>query len=481
MAESRTFKGMVWASCQRFGSMIVSFVSNMILARLLTPADFGTVGMLLFFINVSNVFIDSGFGSALIQKKDAGQRDFSTIFYLNFGISTLLYTLLFVSAPAIAEFYHTPILVELLRVEGLVLFGNALGMIQATILRKQMDFKRLALANLSGNISGSVFAVVAAFCGLGVWSLVVRVMCVAFVTTACLWWVSPWRPTRQFSGDSARKLFGYGGYMLVSTGLNAIGSNLQTLIIGRLFNQRVLGFYTQALQLRNVAADSLQNVIGQVIFPDYASLDSDEAIAAKLNRSFYIISFFSCTLLVLMLLVGEPLIVALYSAKWIEATPYFRILCLGGIFYAIQDVNYYVIAAKGRSGLLSLINLCKIPVFIAALYFIGKYCGIYGLLWTIVGYTVVSYLIFALVATRLLCTSVMPQLLSMLKSAGCSVVAGAVMYGCMAVYVPAGNLGQLIYCSCCYMAALGVVSMVCGVQPVKYIINSIFRRRKTQQ
>lgn len=349
MSHSKTFVGIIWASCQRFGTMGVSFISNLVLARLLTPKDFGAVGMLLFFISISNVFIDSGFGSALIQKKNTTSKDYSSIFVINIAISVSLYVVLYFAAPLIAKFYNVSILSALLRVEGLVLIGNALCIVQSTILRKRLDFKRLAIANLTGNTAGTIIAIIAAYNGCGVWSLVIRVLSVSYITSACLWSVSEWNPKFEFDFGRIKNLFGFGGFMLMSTGLNSLASNLQTLIIGKLFHQRTLGLYTQAMNLRNVAADSLQGVIGQVLFPDYASMQDKKEITAKLNRSFYIISYFTSALLILLIIIGEPLILCLYTDKWEASVPFFQILCVGGIFYAIQDVNYYVIAARGKA------------------------------------------------------------------------------------------------------------------------------------
>lgn len=473
MKRSKVFTGVIWTSCQRFGTMIVSFISNLVLARLLSPKDFGTVGMLLFFISVANVFIDSGFGAALIQKKNTNKNDYSTIFILNISVSLFLYILLYLSAPFISKFYNTEILTALLRVEGLVLIGNALCMVQSNILRKKMDFKRLAIANLFGNTLGSIAAIIAALTGLGVWSLIIRVICVAYLTSLCLWKVCEWKPSFIFDLKIVKELFAFGGFMLLSTGLNTIASNLQTLIIGKLFQQRTLGLYTQAMTLRNVAADSLQNIIGQVLFPDYATLTKNSEIANKLNKSLYIISYFTTSLLILLLIIGKPLIIALYSEKWIGAVPYFQILCIGGIFYAIQDVNYYVIAAKGKSKYLSIINIIKIPIYIFALFICGTYWGIFALIWCIVGYAFISYVIFAAVATRLISTSIKPQILSIIKSIICAICAGVIPFILSFIEVFDSYLIDILFSFIIYIGVLSIISHIFKVYPYNYILKMI--------
>lgn len=477
MTYSKTFMGVIWSSCQRFGTMVVSFISNLVLARLLSPKDFGTVGMLLFFISVANVFIDSGFGAALIQKKNTSGKDYSTIFILNLIISILLYCCLYFSAPIIAKFYDTEILTTLLRIEALVLIGNALCMVQTNILRKKMEFKRLAISNLFGNTIGTIASIIAALLGFGVWSLIIRILCVSYFTAACLWRAGEWKPSVYFDFKIIKELFGFGGYMLLSTGLNTIASNLQTLIIGKVFQQRTLGLYTQAMTLRNVAADSLQNIIGQVLFPNYASLNNNLEIKEKLNKSFYIIAYFTTSLLILLIIIGKPLIVVLFSNKWLEAVPYFQILCIGGIFYAIQDVNYYVIAAKGKSKWLSNINLIKIPVYICALFFAGSYLGIKWLLWTIVIYSFISYLVYAIVATHLIETSIKTQLINLLKSIGCALLSSGILIIFLSYIKIDNNWITLIISSIIYIFQLFIISLLFRVYPIHYILNMIKKSR----
>ncbi|MBD5311273.1 MAG: lipopolysaccharide biosynthesis protein [Bacteroides sp.] len=477
MPKSKTFIGILWASLQRFGTMIVAFISNIILARLLTPKDFGTVGMLLFFISISQVFIDSGFGAALIQKKNTTVHDYSTIFILNIVISIILYSLLFIASPWIAAFYDTPILTLMLRIEGLVLIGNAFCVIQTALLRKQMNFKKLAIANLIGNVVGSIIAIISAYSGAGVWSLIIRVLCVSYLTSACLWKISDWRPIKYFSVKIVKELFSFGGYMLLSTGLNTIASNLQTLIIGKLFHQRTLGLYTQAMNLRNVTADSLQNVIGQVLFPDFASLDSDKEIIKKLNNSFYIISYFTTACLTFLFIIGKPLIIFLYSEKWSAAVLYFQILCIGGIFYAIQDINYYVIAAKGKSKLLSYINMIKIPVYVVTLYLCGTYYGIEGLLWCIVGYTVVSYLIFAMVATSLLGTNIASQFVALFKSICFSLIASLGLGLIQKTNISTLPIYEILISLLVYLIIFILSSIIFKAYPLQYL-NKLIRRNE---
>lgn len=414
--NSKVFTGVVWASIQRFGGLAISFISNMVLARLLTPDDFGTIGMLLFFLALSQTFIDSGFGSALIQKKDITQIDKSTVFYINLTISIIVYFLLFIFAPAIAKYYNVPILVPLLRVMGLTVIIQGFGIIQSTQLAKQMDFRKLAIANLSGSIVLALSGITAALLGCGVWSLVIRSIANVVTITTLLWILSKWRPSKIFSWKSLQELFGFGGYMLLSSVMLAVSNNVQALIVGKLFPARTLGNFTQARTLRNIPSEGIASVIGQVLYPDFSShQDENSILISRLNKSAYYLSFVVVPLMLLCILIAEPLIHFVYGSQWDEAIPYFQILCFGGIPLCLQDININVIKAKGASRVLFICNLIKVVTYIIMMIVGAKMYGIYGFLWAMVAYTFLAYLAFAIIGTRYLNTTIYEQLLSIFR------------------------------------------------------------------
>lgn len=400
MPTSKVFSGVIWASVQRFGTMIISFVTNIVLARLLTPDDFGTIGMLLLFLAIANTFVDSGFGSALIQKKDADQTDFSTVFFINLGLSFVVYAILFFGSPWVANFYDVEILNPLLRVQGLVLILNAFCIIQTAILRKKLDFKKLSICNLAGNIAGSVIGIGVALMGYGVWSLVIRTLVVGLTTTIMLWAVSKWKPTSVFSKKSFKELFGFGGFMLLSSLVYSVSNNIQTLVIGKLFKPSDLGNFTQARQLRNVATDSVSSVISQVLYPDFANNQTDDNVLLhKLHLSVSIISFLSVGLMALCIVTAKPLILLLYGTKWIESVIFFQILCVAGCFLALQDVNINLVAAKGKSKMLFYCNIIKVIVFLLMLLGGAKLYGLMGLVCANTLYTIVCYFAFSILCS----------------------------------------------------------------------------------
>ena len=411
MPQSKVFKGVIWASIQRFGTMIISFVTNIVLARLLTPDDFGTIGMLLLFLAIANTFVDSGFGSALIQKKDATQTDFSTVFFINLGLSVFIYAILFFGAPAVARFYDVDILCPLLRAQGLVLILHAFSIIQTAILRKKMDFRKLSICNLIGNIVGSIVGIGAALMDYGVWSLVVRTLTVGLVTSLLLWIIGNWKPLLVFSKQSFKELFGFGGFMLLSSLLSTFANNVQTLIIGKMFQQGTLGHYTQARQLRSVASDSISSVITQVLYPDFSNNQNDDkTLSSRLNFSVLTISFLTVAIMAICIVVAKPLILLLYGEKWLDCVSYFQLLCVGGCFVSLQDVNINLVAAKGKSRTLFLFNLCKIIVFCLIMVAGAKIGGIYGLLISMIVYALIAFLVFAAWSNYYLKSSIRGQL-----------------------------------------------------------------------
>lgn len=470
--QSKVFKGVMWASVQRFGGLAISFISNMVLARLLTPDDFGTIGMLLFFLALSQTFIDSGFGSALIQKMEITESDKSTVFYINLGVSLIVYSLLFVFAPAISRYYNVPILVSLLRVMGITVIIQGFGLVQSTQLAKKMDFKKLAIANLSGTIVLAISGIIAALMGCGVWSLVIRSLANVVTITALLWILSKWRPSKVFSWQSVRELFGFGSFMLLSSILITVSNNVQALIIGKLFPARTLGNFTQARTLRNIPSEGIASVIGQVLYPDFSShQNNNDILTSRLNRSSYYLSFLVVPLMVFCIIIADPLIHLVYGSQWDEAIPYFQILCLGGIPLCLQDININVIKAKGASNVLFICNLIKVITYIIMMIIGAKIYGIYGFLWAMVIYTVFAYLVFSIVGTHYLHTNILEQVWGILR---CVV---AIIPSTISVYlinqsINAPNILLLLIDVVVFFLLYCLVAFFSKMSPFLFFVNS---------
>ncbi|MBE6346170.1 MAG: lipopolysaccharide biosynthesis protein [Lentimicrobiaceae bacterium] len=383
--KAKTLSGMIWSFVQRFGTMAISFVSNIILARLLTPDDYGTIGMLMIFIAVANTFVDGGFGSALIQKKEPTKEDYSTIFWWNMLLSVVLYGLLFLGAPAVARFYNLPILCDVLRVQGIVLIINALSIIQQNQLRKQLKFKRLASVTVVSAVLSASIAIVLAYMGWGVWALVAQQLMLSGFTAIQLWVLNKWWPSIIFSTKSFKDLFGFGGFMLISGLINTLCNNIQGLLIGRFCSPATLGYYTQARKLEEIASTSFVTVVDQVSYPILAKFQDDKTkLISILKKLILSIAFVTFPLMIILIIISHPLILFLYSEKWLASVPYFRILCFAGIAICLQGIHYHAVASIGKSKAMFYWTIVKRTLGIIYLIVGLYYWDIYGLLWACV-------------------------------------------------------------------------------------------------
>jgi len=372
---------MIWSFAQRFGTMVISFISNIVLARLLTPDDYGTIGMLMIFIAVANTFVDGGFGSALIQKKEPTKNDYSTIFWWNMFLSVVLYGLLFMGAPAVARFYNLPILCNVLRVQGIVLIINALSIIQQNQLRKQLKFKRLATVTVISATLSAGIAIILAYMGWGVWALVTQQLMLSGFTAILLWVLNKWYPSLVFSKESFKQLFGFGGFILVSNLINTFCNNVHVLLIGRYFTPSVLGHYTQARKLEEIASTSFSSIVDQVSYPVLAEYQNDITnLQAVLKKLLLCIAFITIPIMTILALNAHALIIFLYTNKWVECIPYFQILCIAGIASSMQGVLYYAVASLGKSRELFIWTIIKRGLALLVVL-VGTFLGgIFGLL-----------------------------------------------------------------------------------------------------
>lgn len=372
---------MIWSGIQRFGTMGIGFISNMVLARLLTPDDYGCIGMLAIFMTVSNTFVDGGFGSALIQKKEPTQRDYSTIFWWNLFLSVVLYGVLYIVAPYISQFYRIPLLSSVLRVQGVVLIIHALNIIQSNQLRKRLNFKKLAVVNVVSQLVGVTVAIVSAWYGWGVWALVAQQIVASSMTSLLLWTLNRWMPDFCFSMESFKQLFGFGSFILCSNLINTFCNNIQGLLIGRFFTPAIMGYYTQAHKLETVASHSFTSIIDQVSYPVLSRFQNDNnALKNAIYKLVSSLVYVSFPLMSLLILEADPIITLVYGEKWIPSIPYFQILCVAGMSATFHGVHYYAVACKGESRDLFIGTVVKRVLALLVLVLCMYIWGVMGLL-----------------------------------------------------------------------------------------------------
>lgn len=408
--KKQTVSGVIWSAVQKFGTMAIAFVSNIVLARLLSPDDYGVIGMLMIFIVVANTFVDGGFGSALIQKKEPTQEDYSTIFWWNLLLSVVLYCGLFIAAPYIAKFYKLPLLSAVLRVQSVVLILNSLSIIQQNRLRKTLLFKKLATVSIISSIISLIITIYLAYNGWGVWALVAHQIIISLFNAILYGIVGRWLPSLVFSKDSFKQLFGFGGFILLSNLINNICDNIQGLLIGKFFTPSDLGLYSQARKLEEVATSSISGVVNQVAYPVLSNSQTDKkAMINALKKFITFIAFIVFPLMFLLILIAESVITILYSEKWILCVPYFKILCIAGLAVSLQMINYNAIAAVGKSAVLFRWTIIKRGIGLVLNVGGLLLFGIYGILWGGVITSFTLYIINAALVSKYVGYSVSEQ------------------------------------------------------------------------
>jgi len=390
--KKKAASGMIWTALQRYSTMLIQFISGIILARLLTPHDYGCIGMLAIFMVLAESFIDGGFGSALIQKKRPTQEDYSTIFFWNIGMSVILYAVLYVSAPWIAEFYNIPLLCDVLRVQGVILFIYAFNIVQRNQLQKKLNFKVLSVVTITTSIVTLLVTIFMAYHGYGVWSLVTQNILSAAIPAIIFWFYIKWRPLLVFSWQSFKELFSFGFYMFLTNLLNQFGQQIQGLLIGRFYNASTMGLYAKAHSTEKLASLSISQVLTQVTYPLYAELQEDKfRLAGVIKRLTMTLSFVTFPLMFILILCAKPIFLLLYSERWLDSVPYFQMLCLAGLPFCLQGVNNQAIAAVGESKVMFKWTVVKRLIGLVLMFLSIYLKGINGLLVCLVFTTWFSY------------------------------------------------------------------------------------------
>lgn len=422
--------GMIWTAFQKYSKMFITFVSGIILARLLTPYDYGCIGMLSIFMVLAEAFIDGGFGSALIQKKRPTQEDYSTIFFWNLGMAVFLYAVLYFSAPAIARFYNIPLLCDVLRVQGVVLFIYAFNIVQRNQLRKNLNFKVLSVVTIITSVTSLLITIIMAYNGYGVWALVIQNIIAAAIPALVFWFYIKWRPIWVFSWKSFRELFSFGFYMFLTSLLNHFGQQIQGLLIGKMFNPATMGYYSKAHSSEKLASTTISNVMMQVTYPLYAEVQDDKLRLINIIKSITMtLSYITFPLMFILLLCAKPIFLLLYSDRWLPSVPYFQVLCIAGLAFSLQSVNINAIAAVGKSKVMFGWTFVKRTVGISLLVGGLFLFGMKGLLVGIVISSWFSYFVNISQVSKYVGYKWSTQLLNLLPVTVASVVTALIAYG----------------------------------------------------
>ncbi len=358
--KSTTAKGVLWSTIERFSVQGVQFVIMIVMARLLTPDDYGLIGMLAIFLAVAQSLIDSGFSQALIRKQDRTEVDNSTVFYFNIVVSAVLYLLLFVSAPFVADFYDTPALTPIMRVVCLSVILNSLAVVQRAILTINIDFKTQAKAALTASIISGIVGVAMAYSGFGVWSLVAQQLINLGINTGLLWILSRWRPSMTFSWTSFRELFSFGSKLLASGLLDTVYRNIYPIIIGKLFSANSLGHYTRAHHFAEFPSSNVTGIIQRVTYPVLCKIQNDDNRLSDVYRRFLKLSAYVIFPMMMGLsALSYPFIEVVIGDKWMFCAQLLQIICFSMMWYPIHAINLNLLQVKGRSDLFLRLEIIK--------------------------------------------------------------------------------------------------------------------------
>lgn len=391
--KDKTVKGTFWSAADAFLGQGVTFIVGLVLARLLSPAEYGLIGICTIFITVMAGIVDSGFSNALIRKKDTTNEDYNTMFITNMVVSIGMYAVLFLCAPLIARFFSRPELVSLVRAMGWYLIFQALSITQVTILTKRIDFKTKTKASLiSAVLSGGV-GIGMAFAGFGVWSLVGQQLSKQLLYSVCLWFLNRWWPNFTFSRKSFKYMWGFGWKLMVSGLLNNIWNQLYQVVVGKFYSPTTLGQYSRAKEYGHIFSQNFTNIVQRVTYPALSEVQDDKVrMVAAYRRVIKVSMLVTCVCMLSMGAVAEPLIYCLIGEQWHEAATYLPLICLSLSLYPLHAINLNMLQVQGRSDIFLYLEIVKKVIAIGPIC-LGIFVGIY---WMLVGSIVTGIISFFL-------------------------------------------------------------------------------------
>lgn len=469
-------KNFFWRIGESSGAQLVSFLVSIVLARLLAPEDYGVIALVTVFTSILQVFVDSGLGTALVQKKNADEVDFSSVFYFNVLVCLTLYAGMFVAAPAIAKFYDNPIYVPLVRVLSLTLVISGLKNIQQAYVYRHMIFKRFFFSTLGGTIASAILGIVMAYAGFGVWALAAQYVSNTAIDTLILWITVPWRPKKKFSWTKLKALLSYGWKLLVSALLDTGYTSVWNLLIGKVYSSADLSFYDQGSKYPKAIIGTISNSIDSVLLPTMSIVQDDRAQIKSMTRRSIVTSVYVMAPLMMGLAgCAEPLVSLILTDKWLPCVPYMRIFCITYMFWPVHSANLNAIKAMGRSDLFLRLEILKKIIGIGLLLCTMR-ISVMAMACSLLISSVTSQIINSYPNWKLLNYRYLEQLRDILPSILLAVIM-AVAVGA----VPLLGYGNVF--TLCIQIPLGALIYVAGsaifrLESFGYLLNMIEDRRR---
>jgi O-antigen/teichoic acid export membrane protein len=414
--KRQALSGFKWSFIDSFSRYFLTFFIGIVLARLLTPEDYGLIGMTGIFLALSRVFIDGGFSDALIRKIEPTKEDYSSVFIFNLSLAMLFFILLFSLSPLIANFFDEPRLILIIRVVGVTLIIGATSTVQVIILKKRLDFKMQAVIGFISTLISGIVSVSLAIADYGVWSLVLGGLVSGLSTGLLLWQFNNWRPKFFFSVKIIKEHFNFGSKIMLGSFVNTIYDNMYYVLIGKLFNPTQLGFYTRADGFQKLPASTIDVIVRQVTYPLFSNIQNEPDRLKETYRTLIqTTSFLVFILLLGLAAVAKPFIVILIGEKWLQSVPYLQLLCFVGVFYPLISINLNILNVKGRSDLSLFIQVLKVIFSIPALL-LGYYYGITPMIFGMIGASLTLFLFVIFLTNRMIEYSPKEQLTDIGKS-----------------------------------------------------------------
>lgn len=475
--KKKTVSSLIWRFLERCGAQGVTFLVSIVLARLLAPEVYGLIALVTVFTTILQVFVDSGMGNALIQKKDADDLDFSSVFFFNLVMCIALYLVLFFCAPLIAKFYHNPELTSVIRVLGITLLIAGVKNVQQAYVSRTLQFKRFFFATLGGTIGAAVVGIAMAYMGLGVWALVAQSLFNAAIDTVILWFTVRWRPRLQFSFARLKELLKYGWKLLVSALLHTFYTNLRTLIIGKLYTTADLAYYEKGQSFPTLIVSNINSSIDSVLLPTMSGVqDNRETVKAITRRSIVTSSYLMWPMMIGLAVVAKPLVLLILTEKWLMAVPYLQIICFALGLEPLQTANLNAIKALGRSDIFLKLEIVKKTISIGILLLSMRF-GVVAIAVSSLVYSVIATMFNAAPNRKLMGYSYFEQVKDILPGFALALLMGAAVYPIALIPVPTilTLLAQVVAGVGFYVG----MSAILKLESFYYILNSIrqFKRK----
>lgn len=446
--KRQSISAFFWASSQQIGTLVINLTVSILLARILDPVEFGIIGMITIFVALGEALMNGGLTSSLIRTQEVKDVDFSTVFYTNVVFSIIIYTIIFFTAPWMARFFEMPILIDIVRVYSLSIIIFSFSAVQLAKLTKELKFKKAMAIQLPSILFGGVVGIGLAVSGYGVWSLVIMYLAQATANSVQLWFRSGWKPKFEYSFNAFKKHFGYGSKLAISSALDATYKNIYNLVIGKYFSAQQLGYYTRSYTLAQIPVNNLQQVLDKVTFPILSKIqDDDEKLKNTYKQIIQSVLLLVLPILILGIILAEHLFSFFLTDKWLPAVPYFRLICVAGIFVPLSKNNLNILKIKGESGLFLRLGLAEKLIISVGIFFIIPF-GIEGLLYFQIATGLGAFLINGHYSGRLINYNLFEQIGDLLKIFLLAFLTGIISWIIYTLLIPVmSNWALILLCS----------------------------------